>query len=263
MDKGDNPFKKGKSFDETEMMLQNTESTIRTSPTRPSTSNYCNNDSIELPTLEEIFSLSEDRSNTLNVQPKQPDLLNDSSNTSNQWGSSLSESKKSSTDSQDKWNSSLYPSLRISILALTIRWLLRHVIPRAVRYHRASSSLSTPLWKRNRSSLNLGKVMKHERRMSDADEKGMFHFKKSATSMAAAAAVASKLEKKPLDYFHPQCRLMKEKGSEKRRGTDGSSKPASAVGKDAVLEKLQVGSVIVVSHSDLCISSQHYHLIPF
>lgn len=110
VDKGDNPFKKGKSFDETEMMLQNTESTIRTSPTRPSASNYSNNDSIELPTLEEIFSLSDDGLNTVDVQPKQPDMLNGSSNTSIKWGSSLSKSKESSTGSQDKWNSSLSKS---------------------------------------------------------------------------------------------------------------------------------------------------------
>jgi hypothetical protein len=73
------------------------------------------------------------------------------------------------------------------------------------------------------------------------------------------------LEKKPLDYFHPQCRLMKEKGSEKRRGTDGNSKLASAVGRDAVLEKLQVSKadLVILFNSSLSSHSNDVHSMNF
>lgn len=105
VDKGDNPFKKGKSFDETEMMLQNTtESTIRTSPTRPSTTNYCNNESIELPTLDELFSSSNDGLETPDIEPKPSGLVNGSSNqwssgSQEEWIPSVSKSNDSSTSS--------------------------------------------------------------------------------------------------------------------------------------------------------------------
>lgn len=90
------------------MMLQNTtEATIRTSPTRPAASHCSNNESIELPTLEDIFSLSNDDLESLDIQPKQPDVINDSRD---QWGCSLSKSKESSTGSQAEWNQSLSKS---------------------------------------------------------------------------------------------------------------------------------------------------------
>ena len=107
------------------------------------------------------------------------------------------------------------------------------------------SSLSTPLWKRNNRSLLLSshhksEKIKSDRRGSDAtttdSEKGLFHFKKPAfTTTSTTTCTTSTSEKKPLHYFHPQCRLLKEKGSEKRK-----EMVASAVGKEAVLEKLQV-----------------------
>ena len=101
--------------------------------------------------------------------------------------------------------------------------------------HRAS--LSTPLWKRNRSSIKLEHLGKkqEQRRGSEAEERGVFQFK---SKMGNASSVPSKVL--PLDYFHPQCRLVKEKGSDKRRSGLTDGKIASAVGKDAVLEKLQV-----------------------
>lgn len=118
------------------------------------------------------------------------------------------------------------------------------------------TALSTPLWKKNRSSLklpdSLGKA-KNERRASidtaSASEKslGMFQFKtKNSAASTILSSVPTSLEKKPLDYFHPNCRLMKEKGSDKRKApSDGRA--ASAVGKDAVLEKLQVCRYIPIS----------------
>jgi hypothetical protein len=117
------------------------------------------------------------------------------------------------------------------------------------------SSLSTPLWKRNRSSVKLDPKIKHEQRSSEGstgdfcEKIGMFHFKKHA---ASAPSVTS-LEKKPLDYFHPKCRLLKEKGTDKRRAAlDG--KVPSAVGREAVLEKLQVSS------SCLCLPNKIYNI---
>jgi hypothetical protein len=73
VDKGD--MKKGKSLDETELMLQtNTESAIRHSPSRPGTHGSVSTTSgegVEFPTLEDLFSLSDDGSNnSVDVQPK-------------------------------------------------------------------------------------------------------------------------------------------------------------------------------------------------
>ena len=98
VDKGDTPFKKGKgkSVDETEMMLQNTETT-RTSPARPSTKAYCDNESIEVPSLDEIFSRSNDGLETIDVQPTQPYAMN----------GSFSQSKETGMGSEEEWSNEL------------------------------------------------------------------------------------------------------------------------------------------------------------
>ena len=86
------------------MMLQNTESTIRTSPIRPTKKSQCDNESIEVPSLDEIFSRSNDGLDTIDVQPKQPYAMSDSSD---QWGSSFTQSKGSSMGSAEEWSNEL------------------------------------------------------------------------------------------------------------------------------------------------------------
>jgi hypothetical protein len=112
------------------------------------------------------------------------------------------------------------------------------------------SSLSTPIWKRNRPAIKLdsiGKIHKHERKISEGSDSNiekaisMFYFKTKQSAPTAHSSTTT-LDKKPLDYFHPQCQLLKEKGSDKRKSAS-DSKTASAIGKEAVLEKLQVRAI--------------------
>ena len=107
--------------------------------------------------------------------------------------------------------------------------------------HRAC--LATSTWKRNKSSSKLEHVgkMKQGRKVSESNDHvenpSMFLFK--AKHNTSSSTHATSLEKQPLDYFHPECWLLKEKGSNKCKVTS-DGKIASAVGKCAVLEKLQV-----------------------
>ena len=149
--------------------------------------------------------------------------------------------------------------------------------------HRAT--LSTPLWKRNRSTLKLP-----ERKASNnsnttdtntvaaastSEKSGMmFQFKTknsiigtASSSILSSSVVppsSSSLERQPLDYFHPNCRLMKEKGSDsnKRKGGSLDGRVVSAVGKDAVLEKLQVCSCCCISIHILFFFLQSPRAIP-
>jgi hypothetical protein len=115
------------------------------------------------------------------------------------------------------------------------------------------SSLSTPIWKRNRPAIKLdsiGKIHKHERKISEGNDSNiekaisMFYFKTKQSAPTAHSSTTT-LDKKPLDYFHPQCQLLKEKGSDKRKSAS-DSKTASAIGKEAVLEKLQVRKISTI-----------------
>eukprot|EP00804_Cyclotella_cryptica_P011579 CCRYP_012087-RA/>CCRYP_012087-RA protein AED:0.02 eAED:0.01 QI:373/0.33/0.5/1/1/1/4/214/1413 len=112
------------------------------------------------------------------------------------------------------------------------------------------SPFSTPIWKKKRSENKLdtiSKVQKHERKISETSDSNiekatsMFHFKTKQSAPLSPSSTTTP-NKKPLDYFHPQCQLLKEKGSDKRKSpTD--SKTASAIGKEAVLEKLQLAKL--------------------
>ena len=98
MDKNDNPLKskKGKSFDETEMMLHNTDSAVKATAAPSNSASYCTDEGVEMPMLEDIFSLSNDKSEL------QPDLIMNGS--CNQWGSSSSKFKDSGGGSHDEQN---------------------------------------------------------------------------------------------------------------------------------------------------------------
>ena len=106
VDKGDTPHKMAKSFDETEMMLQNTESTMKTSPIRSIVhgvpTNYSSNcEGVELPTLDQIFSSTNDGLKSIDIHPKCQDAIGSADN---QIGKSLSKSmpNNSNLSNRDK-----------------------------------------------------------------------------------------------------------------------------------------------------------------
>eukprot|EP00970_Alexandrium_tamarense_P010469 scaffold2131_cov192-Alexandrium_tamarense.AAC.6 len=118
--------------------------------------------------------------------------------------------------------------------------------------YRMKRTPATPIWKRNRSkqhNQDATNLQKRERSegssvsKEDGDEKSISvkraisilqHKTKSGSSVSSSP---SQSNRQPVDFFHPQCQLHKEKGSDKKKLLP--DRLPSAVGKDATLEKLK------------------------